>query len=281
MRLESMLRNLSRVRKGVRVLCALAAVLVVVALVLFLRTLTADRDAFSLYGKAEERFSDLSAARVTVRTSLSMAREDRQASVRVLGEVLRRGRVDAARLSADLKLDYFGESFDRKLYYADGLLYRDFTDRRLKQASDHETARAILCMAPLSVPREAVTEASASAAEGGGLRLEMVLDGETVRDLLVERLEELDDMSGLGNAEVAYKSVTLGAETDAGGTLKKRNFMFFADVTAGDATVSLIYEQELLVAETRDVSVEEPQDLGDYKEAPFDDPPPPDAGMIP
>lgn len=259
-------------RKGLLGLCALALALVLAVLGLLLRGMTAESDAHALYEKATDRLFDAPAAHVTVRTSLSMAREDRQASVRVLGEVLRQGRGDAARLSADLKLDYFGESLEQKLFYADGLLYRDFMDRRLKQLSDCETALALSHTAPLRVPREAVTEVSTSAADDGGRNLEMLLDGETVRALLVERLEALDDMSGLGNAEVAYKSVTLGAKTDANGTLKERSLMFFADVTAGDATVSLIYEQELLVAATKDVSVESPPDLDDYKEAPFDDP---------
>jgi hypothetical protein len=197
-----------------------------------------------------------------------MASGERQLSVRVMGAVKRKGTGESANMSADLTLDYFGESYEQKLRYADGVLYRDFSDRKLKSAMDFREALSLFHTDPLEFPEQAAKTSSVTNNDEGGQDAVIFLDTDMTRDFLMERVLTMDELTGLEDASIDFSEAKLHVRLDEKGRLKSRLLMITASVVLDGNEATLIYELELNVIGTEGVDVGPVPDPDDYINVP-------------
>jgi hypothetical protein len=254
--------------KKKKLYAVLIAVVLIIVVVIIIKALTSGTgDAYDIYQKAENDFHSAAEAQITVVTNLSLRSGNQQNSVRVDGKILRAGEGDKARLQAELTLDYFGEHLSKKLYYENGWLYQDFQELLLKRTSSWEEALALSQTSPLIIPREAVkTSIKRETAEGQSFSL--ILNGGEIENIMIARMEELEDMSGIESAETEYKDAELIIELDRKGSLKSRTLLFTAGVSKDGSLVELIYEQKLNISSLGKTPLTPPENLESYLPAP-------------
>jgi hypothetical protein len=261
---------MSEIKDKRRTLLLIAGAALAVSVAAFLYVLlNGGGSAYELCSRETARFLAAPSAETAVRAELSMARADRQMAIRETGTVRRAGG-ESAVMAAELRMDYFGESYERKLFFSDGVLYSDFGDQKLKAAVDTQEAQTLFCLVPFEFPAQAVKSSSVTRKGDGGKDAEMLLDPVMTRDFLMERVMSMDDMSGLEAATFDFTEAKAIAEFDEEGRLKSRLLTINAAVDLNGEEASLIYELEWQVLKTEGATVEAPPDRDAYREAPED-----------
>jgi hypothetical protein len=254
--------------KNKKMLLSCIGAAVLLAVLLFVLLYGRGGSAYRIYERETERFYRAPSVEAAVRADLSMAREDRQMSTGLTGTVRRNGADGAADMEAELTLDYFGESYEQKLYYTGGVLYRDFMGRKLKSAADFSEAAADFRIGPFDFPEEAVATASVADNDSGGGDVVLMLDVGATRDFLMEHILTMDGMSGFENADFDFLEAKVRMGLGKNGRLKSRLLMITASVVLNGTEATLIYELELNVMKTGGVEVSPPPDPESYLDAP-------------
>ncbi|MDR2196388.1 MAG: hypothetical protein LBO07_00235 [Coriobacteriales bacterium] len=173
-------------------------------------------------------------------------------------------------MSMDLRVSSMGQDLTMQAWYRDGYYYFDTMGMQFKQQMSGDEALSQNKAELLFFAEDAIREQSVTEREDGGQELSFVLDGtqmtELVDEALASSLQNLDvDPSSLA---IEVQDVVVTARLDANGALLECIYAFTATLASEGVEMALDYRTVLTDISYDEVTINFPDGLDSYAEAP-------------